>query len=656
MGASLTLCAHLQLAHASNTLAGTFRAAPAFSKGSSVQLKYVRPFRSVQVRSAVTGLPKFLVLTGKNGSGKSNLLRAIAEDAIQVGDPSSGGPAYDPNDGWRNNALLIATGDLAATSQEYSSPPGRPASRAHISSIFLDTPHVGAPHTAANYDDAKRHEAILSRLRQYGVSTSLVERIEAEFGKKIEQIDVDDIVSRTPLIYSEQNPFALSFMELCRQYRQAWIDNLQAKALQEASGDDLEALSEPQFLDRYGPPPWEILNDAMATMGLMHRMSVPAISAHREGLQAAEFSVSISFERADGTAAGLAASDLSTGEFVLLRLAIAVIGSTETLGAAPWPRILLIDEPDAFLHPSMARSLVNLLNDTFVQRMGMTVIMTTHSPTTVALAPQESVYLVTDGGALEHVPRDRAVSALLQGVPTVSVRADSRRLVFVESDTDADLHTMAHTQLREVIGSELTLQFVGFGKSLGGGGRSKVEAMVESLRSQGSHSVYGIVDRDEDAPTADHIYCAEERYTLENYALDPVAVGLYLIRSGETSELTKAQPGKYSEIPMNEEEFQYLVNAVSSAGFGAHKSKETFTAKYCGGMTLQLPLDFKTKPGHILEAKFNEKFVALRDLKSKRPGAGEVIKKVAEDAWTGSWELIPEPLLSLYKSVLDDGR
>jgi len=55
---------------------------------------------------------------------------------------------------------------------------------------------------------------------------------------------------------------------------------------------------------------------------------------------------------------------------------------------------LLLDEVDASLHPSMIKNLLDVIEKIFLKN-GCKVILATHSPTTVALAPEESIYEIS---------------------------------------------------------------------------------------------------------------------------------------------------------------------------------------------------------------------------------------------------------------------
>ena len=81
--------------------------------------------------------------------------------------------------------------------------------------------------------------------------------------------------------------------------------------------------------------------------------------------------------------------DLSSGEKVLLSLAFYLFSSREK---NTFPKLLLLDEPDAHLHPSMSKQFLDVVKNILVDKYGVQVIMTTHSPSTVILAPNDAIY------------------------------------------------------------------------------------------------------------------------------------------------------------------------------------------------------------------------------------------------------------------------
>jgi len=99
---------------------------------------------------------------------------------------------------------------------------------------------------------------------------------------------------------------------------------------------------------------------------------------------------------------------LSSGEQTLLALALSIYQSSD---AFELPKVLLLDEIDASLHPSMTKALLGTLQSVFVDR-GVEVILATHSPSTIALAPEDSIYVVNKGNIPNKISKHSRADAM----------------------------------------------------------------------------------------------------------------------------------------------------------------------------------------------------------------------------------------------------
>ena len=109
---------------------------------------------------------------------------------------------------------------------------------------------------------------------------------------------------------------------------------------------------------------------------------------------------------------------LSSGESILMCLCL--IWFDQELGRAR-PDLLLLDELDALLHPSMVSALVACLKQLFVAN-GTRVLMATHCASTVAALNDNEIFRVTrlDGHLkLRPVSRSEAVEDLSDGIATL---------------------------------------------------------------------------------------------------------------------------------------------------------------------------------------------------------------------------------------------
>lgn len=108
---------------------------------------------------------------------------------------------------------------------------------------------------------------------------------------------------------------------------------------------------------------------------------------------------------------------LSSGEQILFALALCLFkGKSDNI----FPKLLLLDEIDATLHPSMIGNLLHVIHEVLLKR-GTKIILATHSPTTIALAPEESIFVVNKEGVkrIEKSDKKEALKILTEGIMTM---------------------------------------------------------------------------------------------------------------------------------------------------------------------------------------------------------------------------------------------
>ena len=108
---------------------------------------------------------------------------------------------------------------------------------------------------------------------------------------------------------------------------------------------------------------------------------------------------------------------LSSGERVLMALVASTYKSSTD---GHFPGLLLLDEVDTSLHPSMVQNLLDVINDTFLLRE-VRVILVTHSPTTIALVPDDSIFVMTKTGENRIIKSSKndALQILTEGFATL---------------------------------------------------------------------------------------------------------------------------------------------------------------------------------------------------------------------------------------------
>ncbi|MEO5867512.1 MAG: ParB N-terminal domain-containing protein [Sphingomonas sp.] len=150
------------------------------------------------------------------------------------------------------------------------------------------------------------------------------------------------------------------------------------------------------------------------------------------GFETAEIDLILADEPLDDAADDLAStphpSNLSSGERVLLQFAISSYQHDDGMTNINRPKLLLLDELDAPLHPEMVHRWLRAISEGLVAGQGIHCILTTHSPTTVALAPEDALYEMREGqSGLTKVSKQDALNKLTFGVPTLSIDYSGRR-------------------------------------------------------------------------------------------------------------------------------------------------------------------------------------------------------------------------------------
>jgi len=149
---------------------------------------------------------------------------------------------------------------------------------------------------------------------------------------------------------------------------------------------------------------------------------------------------------------------LSSGEQTLIALTLMIYKCGKD---SLMPRVLLLDEVDASLHPKMVERLLKVINNKFIMEKNLKVIMATHSPTTVAKAPENcSIYEVDKDADQIAVKTDKrtAIHFLTDGFAVLTqedsdlgieynISKTNKHILFTEGITDKIIVTTAWNKL-----------------------------------------------------------------------------------------------------------------------------------------------------------------------------------------------------------------
>lgn len=310
--------------------------------------------------------------------------------------------------------------------------------------------------------------------------------------------------------------------------------------------------------------PWVILNNLLSNLKVPVYFSEPFTDLSKtlpeNVFEAAEYLNKIRFETKllnTRNHSPVKFYNLSSGEKVLFSLAIKIFAASEFSGL---PELLLLDEPDAHLHPEMSYTLVHALVNVLHKQYGIKIIITTHSATTIAHCPEQSVFgFSSDKMKIASISKDQAIRNLTDGYLTVFSK---NKYVFVEDIADKDFYEAMFqiTCSLELIDKRIGLNFIPCNQSRskpGGGGNQAVKQNLETVlncfskmnNSENSFdTVKGLIDKDSDLP--DFEICKKlNRYNIENYIADPIAIYALLLIGGHISsgEIIYKNPHELSE-------------------------------------------------------------------------------------------------------------
>lgn len=457
-----------------------------------------------------------------------------------------------------------------------------------------------------------------------------------------------DILSPTVPTWGQVDLFQQSFARLFVAYRDILLANSLAE-FRASKGQDAQFYTEQQFIAAHGPAPWEFVNSSLSSAGLDFSINHPSLDDYTQFqpmLMKRSTGINVPF------------SALSSGEKVLMSFAFCVYYSNDRRQLSMQPKVLLLDEIDAPLHPSMSRNLIETILKTLVGSFGIKVIATTHSPSTVALAPDDSIYTMQPGQP-GLIKRDKAaaLNILTVGVPTLAISFDGRRQVFVESPRDAKVYDGVYKLLKSKILSERSLEFVATGtrnaqKLEQNTGCQVVKRLVAELVEAGNISVFGLLDWDgsHDPDTRIAVLAHGSKDGLENVLLDPLPLGIEICRSIPSLKVEIGLPTDITYLQLvsaTPETLQTMVTAITTKVFGAAPIR-TAAADYVGGLTLSVDDRYFTTDDHTLEDLIMTAFPQLASISKKQDG--KLIEHIIENVFADCPQFIPADL----KLVLED--
>jgi energy-coupling factor transporter ATP-binding protein EcfA2 len=666
-----------------------------------MKLSFQHPYKSIQ-QLPVSELPSFTIVTGANGSGKTHLLRAIEEGCLVVDDIPKNKirfytgynmvPAHENGVVPRSLNRTGLASKFARLSQGALVDVLYLAKEAVKEQVILSKEVLAACVTgnAVSISLATQllikgvvdsyHDCLVTKIKMgelenempvhfsseeanrefnytypqsstqpqvtklNGFECSIMLRLLAQGGKLFFDFSETDCLNLYPLVDQAIDPFQGTLTRLfaayVREREQNDLDQIRFRR-QEAES----YLTEEQFLHAFGTAPWEVLNQFLTDAKLTFRFKRPNPDANaRMDLQLVQISRGVDIKFAD----------LSSGERVLLALAQFLFLSQDRRQPVSIPELVLLDEADAPLHPSMTADLLRIIQEVLVEKHGKRVILVTHSPSTVALASEKAVYVMDEATKrLRKATRDEGVRALTAGVPTLSINLANRRQVFVESENDVDYYERIAQLAKNYLHPAVSLSFIGSGQAQTRGNCERVKMLVNTLVEAGNRTVFGIVDWDAhyNGNTHVHVVGKGTHYSIENYVFNPLLVAILLFRerlvNRDFLQLSVEQSHPDLRTFSSTQLQQVVENVLTALDLSAPGTAEHTTVRFVNERTVQVPNTYLQMPGHDLETHIKSKFPALGKFKAEAALKKEILAKVLDDV-PG---LLPVDLVNLLRGI-----
>jgi len=614
-----------------------------------MKLSFASPFLSIQSFPTID-LPPFTLLTGVNGAGKTHLLKAIHQNHVNTSltsDPNLETRFFDWNTlapknagafkssalyadrdrfiEWANNGRAEIHDQLIQWASRYDLSGQVPFNSLSLLGITEQelTSFIADPTNAASaYKElqalrrqiivsmrkkTKNNNAILTKLK------ALEDRVGTDRMAVLQLRDFDD----GPFDWGSSDIFQQSFSQLFMTYFEIRRQNLYRRLnVIDGNCSDDPPLSDSEFATKYGAPPWLFVNKVLDNAKLDFQITYPVDHT------TTTFTPQL-YKRSNGTE--LQFDQLSSGERILMSFAFCLYYTQDQRQELQRPKLLLFDEIDAPLHPSMSRQLIDTIQGALVKEQGIPVILATHSPSSVAVAPDTAIYVMRPGQlGLHKVSKRQAIAALTSEIPTLAIDFSGRRQVFVESRYDAERYEKLYRSLSGRISSERSLSFVAVGRKKSQGddnnGCDQVKRIVCELAAAGNDSVFGLIDWDKKNQATDRVvvFAEGKRYAIENVLLDPLLVGALVVRTDRAwaGRLGLEPNSSYSDFhALTPAQCQVVIDNVerlvlglsTGADFGERQS-----VAYTGGMSAEISSAYLLMQGHDLEARVKEVFPCLR--------------------------------------------
>ena len=619
-----------------------------------IKLTFNNRYKSIFDGGDSVELPRFSVITGPNGSGKTQLLEAIRDRVVstQFGDPAT-----------QANSELLFVSDLLQAKQNTSR--NNYLLELHRRSeeqILTRNRNPNVYKNKASYTSL----ANINLPKEYGSEIVFNQLMTLVMGRAWDNnkipLSVEDTHSVLPGDYIDRafrkNSFSSSISDVFKNYQIEWEENDYCKYKSDR-GDVRPFLSEAEFRTKFGAPPWEVFNRTLRRLKLNYEFNRPVdgkshfhahLISNKDQRQIVEL------------------DQLSSGEQTLLSIAT---GLYRSKSKRKFPHLLLLDEPDAHLHPSMSAILIEFLSKDILPLLDAGLILTTHSPSTCAFANREQLFRMDPNSRRPIQSEFRiAVSDLTAGLP-INITQSVFKQVCVEDTFDANIYNEIWNLLRPKIDRKNIkpqLTFIPASKKKTSGGCTEAIELKKKLRDGGVETSFSLIDYDlsNSSNATEFVFGEGVGYSIESFILQPLLIAATLLHKWGPNH--SKLPEYLSNVTFADfsnkriDWLQKVVDGITQSLRDAISSKAIRLAnvdinkngvrnfKLMNGREISLPIWYLEAKGHELEELILFKFPELKKYGKNNKDIGLEIARVVASSHVS---LIPNEFEVVFKKIIN---
>lgn len=535
-------------------------------------------------------IPKFVVVTGKNGSGKTQLLELLNHH-FGTEQQHKNNIARQPANPFHGVKTTAEDCNISVKELVY------------LPSIW-QLGNLGATNASKFTEIINKLYNQITTAGNEAIYQELATIVEGNIGKPKGQITKNDIQEHLPVDYFDY----INKIKIHEGLSEAFL----AYHCKYAELRD-EGKSETEIVSELDQPPWDVINSLLKSADFPYMVNKPKAymgDYHFELISRKDNNLIINF------------SDLSSGEKVLISLGIWMFNTSK---AKRLPKLLLLDEPDAHLHPSAIKDFITVIEDVLVKKHDVRVILTTHSPSTVSLSPEYALFEMSqDSPQIKPLKsKEYGINLLTEGLIVIK---SNIKYVLVEDRNDSKYYNEVFKILKTKgkIKQSVDIVFIpASNKSAGtSGGCTVVRAWVEKFINEGADDIFqGLMDYDNGTNIPESITATTnlhvvDRYSLENYLLDPILIFASLLHENSPPtisgiSMTQKDEHKVSKLQTLQlqkiadyffQEIEPLVNGLTAV------DKKRIDVSFITRRKLKYPSWFLNKRGHTLHGLFKSKF------------------------------------------------